>query len=83
MGTRRAFSPEQMVGDWAEEKALFRRGIFPNVSKTSNWVDVGHYTTMVWRTTSRVGCAVHQGRDWDYLVCRYADAGNVQGQRVY
>jgi hypothetical protein len=82
MGTRAAFSLEQMVRDWASEKSLFRPGIFPNVSRSGNWGDVGHYTQIVWRQTSRVGCAVHQSPASDFLVCRYSPPGNVTGQRV-
>lgn len=79
MGTRGAFSPEQMVGNWAEEKSLFRPGIFPNVSKTGNWVDVTHYTVMIWPTTTRVGCAIYRSRSWDFLICRYSPPGNIDG----
>jgi hypothetical protein len=82
MGTRGAFSPEQMVGTWAQEKAYFRPGVFPNVSSTGNWVDVSHYTQMIWRSTISVGCAVHQTRTTDYLICRYSPPGNVDGRRV-
>jgi hypothetical protein len=82
MGTRGAFSLEQMVRDWASEKSLFRPGIFPNVSSGGNWGDVGHYTQIIWRQTTRVGCAVHQTAQSDFLVCRYSPAGNVIGQRV-
>ena len=49
MGTRGAFSPEQMVGNWIAEKAYYRHGQFPNVSRTGNWADVAHYTQVVWR----------------------------------
>ena len=82
MGTRGAYSPEQMVGSWAEEKAWFRPGIFPDVSSTGNWLDVSHYTQMIWRSTTNVGCAVHQSRTSDYLICRYSPSGNKDGQRV-
>ena len=30
-----------------------------------------------------VGCAVKQGPEWDYLVCRYSPAGNLVGARTY
>lgn len=82
MGTRGAFSPEQMVGSWAEERSMFRPGIFPNVSRTGNWLDVSHYTTMIWRTTRRVGCAVYRTASWDFLICRYSPPGNLDGQPV-
>jgi hypothetical protein len=82
MGPRGRYSPEQMVDSWAEEKAQFRRGIFPNVSTTGNWLDVSHYTQMIWSTTTSVGCAVHQSGTWDYLICRYSPPGNVDGRPV-
>ena len=36
MGTHGAFSVDQMVGAWASERAMFRRGAFPVVSRTGN-----------------------------------------------
>jgi len=82
MGTSGAFSPEQMVGNWASEKQWFRAGIFPNVSRTGNWEQVGHYSQIVWRATTRVGCGLGQARGRDVLVCRYSPAGNVDGRPV-
>ena len=58
MGTRGAFSLEQMIGSWLAEKRMFVRGIFPRVSRTGNWTNVGHYSQMIWPMTTRVGCAV-------------------------
>ena len=71
-----------MAGGWAAEKSLFRPGLFPAVSRSGNWSDVGHYTQMVWKGTTRLGCAVRKGRKWDFLVCRYSPPGNVVGQRL-
>ena len=82
MGTAGAYSTESMVGSWASEKTMFRRGIFPNVSTTGNWLDVSHYTQMIWRTTTAVGCAVHRARGMDYLICRYSPRGNQDGRAV-
>lgn len=82
MGTRDAYAIEEMAGGWAAEKSLFRPGIFPQVSRSGNWSDVAHYTQMIWKGTSRVGCAVRKSRKWDFLICRYSPHGNVMGQRV-
>ena len=82
MGTRGAFSVETMVGGWASEKRFFTPGVFPNNSRTGNWEDVGHYTQMIWPTTTRVGCALASTQRIDYLVCRYAGAGNIDGRPV-
>lgn len=82
MGTRGAFSPEQMVGGWIAERAYYRPGVFPYVSRTGNWADVGHYTQMVWRGTTRVGCAIYPTARWDFLICRYSPPGNIDGRPV-
>jgi Cysteine-rich secretory protein family len=82
MGTHGAFSIEAMVGGWASEKRYFTPGVFPNNSRTGNWEDVGHYTQMIWPTTSHVGCALASTQRVDYLVCRYATAGNVDGRSI-
>jgi len=82
MGTHGAFSVEAMVGGWASEKRFFTPGIFPNVSRTGDWEDVGHYTQMIWPQTTKVGCALASTARVDYLVCRYAYKGNVDGRPV-
>jgi hypothetical protein len=82
MGTRDAYELEEMVGSWAAERSLFRPGFFPTVSTSRNWSDVAHYTQMIWKGTTRVGCAVRKSRKWDFLICRYSPPGNVVGQRV-
>ncbi len=70
-GTRNYFAPATMVGDWIEEKADYRPGRFPDISRTGKWSDVGHYTQIIWRNTREVGCAVATDAEFDYLVCRY------------
>ncbi|HUG46469.1 MAG TPA: CAP domain-containing protein [Sphingomicrobium sp.] len=82
MGTRGAYSPEQMVDNWSQEKRFFRPGVFPAVSTTGDWLDVSHYTTMIWPTTTRVGCAIHSSLSYDYLICRYSPPGNIDGVSI-
>ena len=82
MGTHNAFSVEAMVGGWSSEKRFFTPGVFPNNSRTGDWEDVGHYTQMIWPTTTRIGCALASNGRVDYLVCRYAGAGNIDGRPV-
>lgn len=81
-GTPDAWSPEEMVGLWIAEKRDYRPGVFPAVSRSGNVANVGHYTQLIWRNTRKVGCALASGRTEDVLVCRYAEGGNVIGERA-
>lgn len=81
-GSSGAFSVDEIVATWTAERRLFRPGTFPDVSESGEWSDVSHYTQMIWRSTTRIGCAFHRSARWDYLVCRYSPPGNVTGQRV-
>ena len=82
-GTAGAYSYMEMIALWVGEKRDFANGAFPAVSTTGRWQDVGHYTQIVWRGTTRVGCALATGGGQDYLVCRYSPPGNVWGQKAY
>ena len=81
MGPRRLYAYDTMIGAFLDEKRLFRRvGKLPDISSSGRWEDVGHYTQMIWRGTRKVGCAVAEGQNDDYLVCRYFPAGNSFGK---
>ncbi|HSX61222.1 MAG TPA: CAP domain-containing protein [Tahibacter sp.] len=73
--------------DWANEHASY------NYAANSCSGICGHYTQMVWRSTTRVGCGIRQCTvnspfpppftNWTLVVCNYDPAGNVIGQRPY
>jgi uncharacterized protein YkwD len=80
-------SPEVMVERWVREGQYFRPGKFPDVTTTDDWMDVGHYTQLIWPSTRAVGCALASGTDEtgqevDLLDCRYSPRGNVDGQQI-
>ena len=83
MGAAGTYSAEFMVQAFVAEKRNFRPGTFPEVSATGQWRDVGHYTQIVWRDTTDVGCAVARNARDDFLVCRYSPAGNWYGKPVF
>jgi len=78
-GSRGTFSYEVMLGVMIAEGREFRPGVFPAVSRTGSWHDVGHFTQIVWPTTTEIGCGVASSATTDYLVCRYAPTGNKDG----
>lgn len=80
VGPRSGISPIQMVQIWVKERRAFRPGTFPNVC-VGDWTVCGHYTQMIWPTTTDIGCGVAKGR-FDALVCRYSPPGNRDGVAI-
>gem|GEM_PF-269497 len=79
-GTKNAFSYTHMTKGWTDEDRFFKPGFFPDNSNSGNWADVGHYTQIIWPTTTHVGCALKSDKQDDYVVCRYSPAGNIRGR---
>jgi uncharacterized protein YkwD len=76
-GQGRAASPSNVVTSWANEVSDY------NYSN-NNCRDVcGHYTQIVWKNTTEVGCAVAKVRNEEYWVCNYNPPGNYVGQKPY
>jgi hypothetical protein len=75
-----AFGLTRMVDDWGSEKQSFAPGPFTGAGFDGGMI--GHYTQMIWRSTTHVGCAVANDGVNEFLVCRYNPPGNVIGQYV-
>jgi len=70
-------SPAAVVRQWASESWSF------DYDSNSCSGICGHYTQLVWKHTSRVGCAVARGNNQEVWVCDYDPPGNVLGQSPY
>ncbi|MBP0445458.1 hypothetical protein J8J14_11785 [Roseomonas sp. SSH11] len=79
IGTAGAYTVERMVGGWLAEREAFRRA----GRREEDFGAVGHYTQMVWRDSTTLGCGLAQARGRAALVCRYRPAGNLPGRRPY
>jgi len=64
---------------WEREKSLYHG----EAINASNWYPSGHYTQMVWKGTSHIGCAKAECRGNVIVVCNYDPPGNVLGQKPY
>lgn len=81
-GQRGVFSYNVMIGVMIDEARYFRPGVFPDNSRTGDWLQVAHYTQIVWPTTTKVGCALASSATTDYFVCRYSPTGNKDGYQL-
>jgi uncharacterized protein YkwD len=82
-----ATTPTQVVSVWAAEASDYDYA----TNTCAPGKSCGHYTQLVWRATTSVGCATRTctvnspfgGGDWHLWVCNYAPPGNVAGQKPY
>ena len=74
-------SSKQVVDKWGSEKA----GYDYASNHCTQGKMCGHYTQIVWRTTTTVGCAMAVCEDTQEQVwaCQYQPAGNWVGRKPY
>ncbi len=65
------------VTRWASEKANFK-----GVTFRQELLKYGHYTQLIWPTTTHVGCGAAFSKNGFYVVCNYSPAGNTLGQVI-
>ncbi|KAF3919985.1 Helothermine [Arthrobotrys entomopaga] len=49
-------------------------------SKQGFSMATGHFTQIVWKATTEVGCSVKKCGDWSFLKCNYKTPGNYPGE---
>ncbi len=79
--------PDAIVAAWAAEAEWFDHA----KNRCANGKVCGHYTQVVWRDSTQIGCGMAQcspggpfgDSAWVMWVCNYSPAGNWKGQRPY
>ena len=59
---------------WYDEIAKY------SFKKPTFSMETGHFTQVVWTTTTQVGCGMTQCKGLDIWVCNYDPPGNWEGQ---
>jgi pathogenesis-related protein 1 len=86
-GSRRQITKEG-IALWLSEQKDWNA----SASQCKNGKICTHYTQVVWRKTSKIGCGINRnatvmGPRWrgqtQFLSCNYNPAGNVKGQKPY
>ena len=74
-------SPKKVVDDWGSERADYD---YKNNSCAKGKI-CGHYTQVVWKSTTTVGCAIAvcEGSREQVWVCQYQPPGNWVGKKPY
>jgi len=84
MGTAGLDSNVERVEWFANEKSDYNGELIKDSSEVGpNDPVTGHYTQMVWRETTQVGCANSSDGNLDFMVCRYSPPGNYVGEKPY
>ena len=78
-GTSGFFSVEDVVNAWGSEKADYNY----KTNKCKPGKACGHYTQIVWKNTTKVGCAKIECNGTTTWVCQYDPPGNWIGQKPY
>jgi pathogenesis-related protein 1 len=73
---------------WIDEEQYYSYGKVGDDSTCQQGQMCGHYTQVIWKSTSKMGCAMSkyktgQYKNWYIVVCKYQTPGNYEGETPY
>lgn len=79
-GSSSEYNAKDASETWYSEIKDYKHGVLTN----SNWYATGHYTQMVWKTTTKVGIAQAVCPNGAIIIVgNYDPAGNYLGEKAY
>lgn len=80
-GSSTTFSGVDAVNGWVSEKQYYDY----NTNSCASGHQCGHYTQVVWRSSTQIGCArvVCDNNAGVFITCNYYPQGNIVGQKPY
>jgi pathogenesis-related protein 1 len=78
-GTAGYYTAVDAAKGWESEKKDYRGGVLTE----SNWHPAGHYTQMVWRGSTALGCGEAICNKTLIVACNYDPPGNYLGRRPF
>lgn len=78
-GTAGHYTALDAAKNWESEKWLYDGGVITE----ENYTRVGHYTQMIWRGTTRMGCGEAICNATLLVACNYDPPGNTLGHKPY
>jgi len=79
IGTAGHYTAVDAAKGWETEKKLYHGEVITE----KNYKPIGHYTQMVWRDTTTVGCGEAVCNGMLLVVCNYNPPGNYLGRKPY
>ncbi len=73
----KAATPSEVVDAWGNEVEFY------DEAQNNWWPKAGHFSQVVWQTTTKVGGGVVRRGAEELWVCNYSPRGNWTGQRPY
>ncbi len=79
-GYGREYTAGDAVSSWVSENQYYNYA----TNTCAEGEMCGHYTQVVWRSSTSIGCARVKCNNGDiFITCNYSPPGNIVGQRPY